>query len=431
MRPLPRSPRFVPLLATALAGLLLVGASGVPSYADSDEVPLPVDPGSATQVAEDSLAAAEDLVSGDSTADPTLVLNQLSQTLSDLPSADQRKAEQILGRPTDGNDPEDALLTYQDSNGLPVAEETPYCLGNVCVHYVATTRHAPPMADANADGIPDWVDQTARVMGSVWNREVAELGYRAPLPDRGTTPAGTGKDEGLDSRLDVYLGDIGKDGYYGYAATDRANPRTSSAYLVLDDDFKDFAGSAHPGAAAPGHRGARVLPHRAVRLRPVRGRLVHGVHGHLDGGAGLRLGQRQPPVPPRERAGDARAQPRLPAHHADRLRQLDLLRVPQPPARRCGGEVDVVAGRRRRRLLHGRRSAAPSRRRAPACAPGSRASPPTTSTPRAPTPRARATAARRSPRRTPCPRRSPAPAAGPPGSTTWPRAATRSPRARA
>ena len=37
MRPLPRSPRFVPLLATALAGLLLVGASGVPSYADSDE----------------------------------------------------------------------------------------------------------------------------------------------------------------------------------------------------------------------------------------------------------------------------------------------------------------------------------------------------------------------------------------------------------
>ena len=102
------------------------------------------------------------------------------------------------------------------------------------------------MADGNSDGIPDWVDQTARVMGNVWNREVAELGYRAPLPDRGTTPAGTANDEGPDTRLDVYLGDIGKNGYYGYAATDRTNPRTSSAYLVLDDDFKDFAGSATP-----------------------------------------------------------------------------------------------------------------------------------------------------------------------------------------
>ena len=111
MRPLPRSPRFVPLLASALVGLLLAGAAGVPSYADSDELPLTVDPGTPAQVAEESLAAAEDLLAGESTADPTLVLNQLSQTLDDLPSGDQRKAERILGRPTDGNDPEDVLLT--------------------------------------------------------------------------------------------------------------------------------------------------------------------------------------------------------------------------------------------------------------------------------------------------------------------------------
>jgi hypothetical protein len=248
-----RSPRLVPLLTSALAGVLLVGSAGVPSYAASDEpgadpvTEAVVDPGTPTEIAEDSLAAAEDLVAGDSTQDPTLVLNQLSQTLDDLPSGDQRKAERILGRPTDGNDPEDVLLTYEDSFGTPVPEEAPYSLGAVCVHYVGTTRHAPPMADGNADGIPDWVDQTARVMGNVWNREIAQLGYRAPLPDRGATPAGTANDEGPDTRLDVYLGDIGKDGYYGYAATDRPNPRTSSAYLVLDDDFGDFAGPATPG----------------------------------------------------------------------------------------------------------------------------------------------------------------------------------------
>ena len=70
MRLLSRSPRFVPLLAAAVAGVLLVGSAGVPSYADSDEpgadpvADAIVDPGTPTEVAEDSLAAAEDLVAG-------------------------------------------------------------------------------------------------------------------------------------------------------------------------------------------------------------------------------------------------------------------------------------------------------------------------------------------------------------------------------
>jgi hypothetical protein len=235
-------------VASAVAGVLFASAATLPSYAASDEPGAPpaaadpvVDPGTPTQVAEESLAAAEDLVAGASTEDPTLVLNQLSQTLSDLPSGDQRKAERILGRPTDGNDPEDTLLTYS------VPEQTPYCSARVCVHYVATTGDAPPPASTDGDTIPDYVQTTAAVLGNVWNQEVAGLGYRAPLPDRGTTPAGTGQDEGPDTKLDVYLGDIGKDGYYGYAATDRPNRETSSAYLVLDDDFGDFSGPATPG----------------------------------------------------------------------------------------------------------------------------------------------------------------------------------------
>ena len=92
MRLLPRSPRFVPLLASAVAGVLLVSAATLPSYAAPDEPAADpaadaiVDPGTPTEVAEDSLAAAEDLLAGESTEDPTLVLNQLSQTLEDLPA---------------------------------------------------------------------------------------------------------------------------------------------------------------------------------------------------------------------------------------------------------------------------------------------------------------------------------------------------------
>ena len=340
MRLLSRSPRFVPLLASAVAGVLLVGSAGVPSYADSDEpgadpvADAIVDPGTPTEVAEDSLAAAEDLVAGESTEDPTLVLNQLSQTARRPPRrpTSAGPSGSWAGRPT-ATTPRTAADLQEQRH--PVPEEAPYCLGDVCVHYVATTAARAADDRRRRRRHPRLGRRRPpRVMGNVWNREVAELGYRAPLPDRGTTPAGTARTRVPTAGLDVYLGDIGKDGYYGYAATDRTNPQTSSAYLVLDDDFKDFAGSGDARAAAPRHRGARVLPHRAVRLRPVRGRLVHGVDRHLDGGAGLRLGQRQPPVPPGQRAGAARAQPGLPADHLHGVRQLDLLRVPQPPPRR-------------------------------------------------------------------------------------------------
>ena len=244
MRSLSRSSRFLPVLVSAVAGLLLAGAATVPSYAGADEPATAVDPGTPEEVAEETLAAAEDLVDGDSTADPTLVLNQLSQTLEDLPAGDQRRAERILARPTDDDD-DDEILEYRDSQGVRVPEEDPYCLGTVCVHYVATTRHAPPSADtAPADGVPDWVDLTARVMGTVWNREVNELGYDQPVPDNGPAAG-----EGPNPLLDVYLGDIGKDGYYGYAAPDQSGESTSSAYLVLDDDYSpgQFGTTTTPG----------------------------------------------------------------------------------------------------------------------------------------------------------------------------------------
>ncbi len=251
-----RSSRLAPLLAVTVAGALLVGTASLPSYAASDEPgaglptgqpltvdPTSTDPGTPEQIAEESLDAAEDLVAGDSTDHPTQVLNQLSETLADLPPADRRRAGQILARPTRDGDEDtgenDGLLEYT------VAEEAPYCLARVCVHYVATTADRPPMADtAPADGVPDWVQETARVMENVWSREVGRLGYRPPLADGGTPTNDAGPTPGLD----VFLGDIGSRGIYGYAASDHPARDTSSAYLALDEDFTNRAlGGGDPG----------------------------------------------------------------------------------------------------------------------------------------------------------------------------------------
>jgi hypothetical protein len=234
-------------VAATLAGLMLCGPAALPAYAGSAEAAVSADqptvtadpdPGTPAEIAQDTLAAAEDLVEGDSTADPTLVLNDLSQSLPDLPADDRRAAREILARPTAGG-ANDGILEYD------VAEAEPVCGTNVCVHYVASTSDRPPMTDtAPDDGIPDWVQETADVMEHVWAREIGSLGYRRPLADGGTPANATGPTTGLD----VFLGDIGDDGLYGYATTD-GTARRSSAYLVLDDDYssRQFGTSKSPG----------------------------------------------------------------------------------------------------------------------------------------------------------------------------------------
>lgn len=133
-------------------------------------------------------------------------------------------------RPTDGqNEPEGDGYT---------APSRYVCGPHLCVHWVATTNDAPPLVDANGNGVPDQVDRTLDVFEAAWAFEVGRLAFRAPRSDR------TSPNHGPDGRLDVYLVDVGGRGLDGYVATD--DPRASddgyryrnySAYVVVDDDF--------------------------------------------------------------------------------------------------------------------------------------------------------------------------------------------------
>jgi hypothetical protein len=125
-----------------------------------------------------------------------------------------------------------------------VSEAAPYCTTSTCVHYVPTTADAPPTADANANGVPDYVETAGVELELVLAVEVTELGFRQPKDDLSSS------DHGPDGRLDVYLADVGAREMFGYCTTDDPARTTGQAdlstFCVLDNDY---AQSQYPGGA--------------------------------------------------------------------------------------------------------------------------------------------------------------------------------------
>jgi hypothetical protein len=172
-------------------------------------------------------------------ADPrgaTMILRDLVARLAELGPAQLRVARAILARPTDG--PADPF-----GDGYAVAEAPPLCTENGCVHYVTTTDDAPDLTDVDpANGVPDYVDVTSATLGEVWAAEVTTYGFRAPKSDLTST------NNGGSGLIDVYIAQLGDDGFYGYCTTDDPNTDPTSgypyydfsAYCVVDDDFSPF-----------------------------------------------------------------------------------------------------------------------------------------------------------------------------------------------
>jgi len=208
-------------LATATATLTTVLSADATSAPHADRAA-----GRAAVRADAALQRAKDVLAGEAGrhADATMALTSLRASYRFLSAAEQRQADVLLARPTDG-----AADPYGD--GYRVKEATPLCKTHICVHYVRKTSDKPVLTDANGNGRPDWVEKTAQVMESVWAYEVGSKGYRAPAPD--------GK-HGGNSKLDIYLADVGADFLYGYCAPEYYVPhqnRRASGFCVLDNDF--------------------------------------------------------------------------------------------------------------------------------------------------------------------------------------------------
>lgn len=104
--------------------------------------------------------------------------------------------------------------------------------GRFRVHYSLKGPDAVDSADANGDGVPDYVQECLSALERSWRLEVDTLNYAAP-PNDDTT--------GGSSAIDVYLRDLGRDGYYGVTNLDRLLALTPSerytTWMEIDNNF--------------------------------------------------------------------------------------------------------------------------------------------------------------------------------------------------
>jgi hypothetical protein len=135
-------------------------------------------------------------------------------------------------RPTDHPDPN------RHAYSVPEAPKSPSCTVHFCVHWVEEGADAPAPADADSDGVPDFVEKVQKVAEHVYSIENGKLGWRAPKSD--------GRRGGSRGKTDVYLAEIGGS-LFGYAAPDKGQaskdhrlPRHLHGYLVLDNDYDPF-----------------------------------------------------------------------------------------------------------------------------------------------------------------------------------------------
>lgn len=116
--------------------------------------------------------------------------------------------------------------------------------GKFRIHWVSTALlggapadDAPDLSDTGGNGIPQDVDGptgVAAALATTYTTEVATLQWAPPLSD--TAVDGNG-------RSDVYLCELKNNGVYGYVAPDPSPGRTTTSFMVVDNDFVDFPSS--------------------------------------------------------------------------------------------------------------------------------------------------------------------------------------------
>src|SRR4051794_26611113 len=140
-------------LSVAAGALALALAAGAPAHAADRGAKLRADrPG-----AERALSGAEALARGHgvrSGRELSPALASLAARIPALSPADRAAANSLLARPTD------PAQTGQPGGPYTVDDVEAYST-HYCYHWVESTADAPPMADANGNDIPDYVEDMA------------------------------------------------------------------------------------------------------------------------------------------------------------------------------------------------------------------------------------------------------------------------------
>ncbi|WP_235737617.1 MXAN_6640 family putative metalloprotease [Nocardioides alcanivorans] len=224
-------------LSLAIAGIVLAplqGAGAAPATGPDDS---PLDPAAeaAVEVLDEVVETIEEATDTASpqtfgpqadepgeAPDLTTQLASLTEVYDDLPVAERSRAARLLARPTDSGS--GGLLVYP--SGATVKQD---CNTRICVHWVEGNKAGKHKSTAA------WARTVRNQVDSVWQTEVTSMGYKSPQSDGNKgNPSGT-----TGYRLDVYLGEISNNGYYGYATQEAG---ASGPYLVLDNDYSNVPG---------------------------------------------------------------------------------------------------------------------------------------------------------------------------------------------
>ena len=174
----------------------------------------------------------------------TIVLRDLAATMRELTGAERSLAESILARPTDrkgGTTPlrratsSGRVRRTSASTGLP-----------------ARTTHLRSADKKPKNGMPDWIDKARAVMKTVWYKEIVDLGYKQPKPDRRSAVASR-----REPQLEARHLHPGRREVRALRVLHDRRPQVRmcrsdvSAYCVFDDDFSKKPVSAAPHGVWP------------------------------------------------------------------------------------------------------------------------------------------------------------------------------------
>lgn len=150
--------------------------------------------------------------------DATQRLLALRAALPALDASQQVQAQELLNRP---------------SKGSPLVDCVSFA--DFCLHYSARS--------GSSGSTLAQVKQTGDTLEQVWHTELDQLGYRHPIGDGSAgSPLGVSA-----NKFDVYLQDVGSQGYFGYCTPDSDTAVQSPSYCVLDNDFSPAQfGGANP-----------------------------------------------------------------------------------------------------------------------------------------------------------------------------------------
>ncbi|WP_146207203.1 MXAN_6640 family putative metalloprotease [Nocardioides silvaticus] len=158
----------------------------------------------------------------------TVALRDLKRDMKYLKGEDNKQAQRFLMRPGEGGDP------Y-----IPGALPWSTCGPQICVHYTESGANAPDGSDGVQGTIPQYVTDVLNTIEQI-NTDYIAAGYRTPERD--------GALGGSNNKVDIYLGDIGPQGLYGFCTSDdphdpfdESDPGYQDfsfwAYCALDNDY--------------------------------------------------------------------------------------------------------------------------------------------------------------------------------------------------